>query len=361
MRILIAIDSFKGCLSSVEAGRAARDGFILNDPDALVDVLAVSDGGEGWLEAFEAARGGIGRRIGLEVTGPDGKKVAAEYGIIGGTAVVESARACGLGLVAHGGRNVLTATSYGLGEIVADAVERGCAEVVIGLGGSATSDAGIGMVQALADRWCKGDVDSVVAPEGVKFVVASDVRNPLYGQEGAAKVFGPQKGADAESVELLDRRAKEFAARNAAVRGFDCAMRPGAGAAGGIGYAMMEFLGAGCRSGAEILLDIAGWDNLLNGADLVVTGEGASDRQTLMGKAPWVVMRRASAAGVPTLLIAGKVDDRETLLEAGFAEVECINPPERPQEVCLRKEVALASIRDLMAKRKPGLRCPACK
>lgn len=361
MRILIAIDSFKGCLSSSEAGRAARDGFISADPDALVDVLTISDGGEGWLEAFENARGGIGKRIGLEVTGPAGKKVAAEYGIIGSTAVVESARACGLGLVASGERNVLAATSYGLGEIVADAVDRGCVEVVIGLGGSATSDAGIGMVQALADRWCGGNADSVIAPKGVKFIIASDVSNPLYGPEGAAKVFGPQKGADAEAVELLDRRAREFAARNAAVRGFDCAMRPGAGAAGGIGYALMEFLGAECKSGAEILLDIAGWDEHLKGADLVVTGEGASDRQTLMGKAPWVVMRRASAAGVPTLLIAGKLEDREALLEAGFAEVECINPPERPQEECLRKEVALSSIRELTAKRKPGLRCPACK
>jgi glycerate kinase len=228
--------------------------------------------------------------------------------------------------------------------MIADAVRRGCRKIIVGLGGSATSDAGKGMMRALKDAFGE-DLSDL---KDVHFTIATDVRNPLYGPDGAAAVFAPQKGATPDMVAELDRRAKVFAAQAAQQMGFDRSMMPGAGAAGGLGYAFMQFLNAQCRPGIDLLLDAIGFQSLLQNADLVITGEGSADRQTLMGKLPTGILRRAQLFHIPVVLIAGRVANREDLLRAGFARVECINPPDLPLQEALLPHVAKANIRRLM-------------
>jgi len=314
MKILVAIDSLKGCLTSCEANEAVAVGLHRAMPDAEVVFLPVSDGGEGWLEAVEAASGG-GRFV-ADTVDPLGRPMKADFLMLGETAVIEMARTSGLCLIDREERNPLKATSRGTGMLMADAIRRGAKTIVVGLGGSATSDAGRGVAEAMEG----------VPVDGVKFLAATDVTNPLLGPNGAAHVFAPQKGATPAMVEQLEERARTFAHANAERMGEDHAQDPGAGAAGGVGYAMMQLFGAKRVSGIDWLLDLAGFDALLAQADLVITGEGRADRQTLMGKVPMGILGRAQKYDVPVMLVAGQVDDRDLLLQAGFSHVECFNP-----------------------------------
>jgi len=333
-RFVIAIDSFKGCLSSRQANHAVREGVKAGCPDAETDEIAVSDGGEGFLDAF--AETGEWQRVTLAVHDPLMRIHRASYLRNGEKAVVEIAQAIGLALLNECERDPLHATSYGAGELLADALRNGCRSLTVGLGGTATSDCGKGLLQALCDGF--GSLHQVPA---ASVVLATDVVNPLCGPNGAACVFAPQKGATPEMVKELERRAKLFAQESAHLLGYDRQEAPGAGAAGGVGYALMQYMNATPSSGAELLLDAVGFDERIRDASLVITGEGHADRQTLMGKLPYAVLQRAQRQGVPVSLLAGRVDDRDALLEAGFGSVVCINPPSLPQCEAMRQDVAL--------------------
>ena len=347
MRIIVAIDSFKGCLTSAEANGAAAEGIRKMMPDADVAKIPVSDGGEGWLEAFHSALGG--QLVEVSVRDPLMRPVVAQYLIKDDTAVIEIAKASGLTLLSPEERNPMVATSYGTGQLLVDAVRRGCKRIIVGLGGSATSDCGIGMLRAIIDAFGgQGTWDEVTALNDVQITIATDVTNPLCGENGAAHVFAPQKGATPEMVLSLDARAKRFAEKSALHFGRDCQNAPGAGAAGGLGYAFLQYMNAECCSGIDLLLDTIGFDKLLEDTDLVITGEGSADRQTLMGKLPYGILRRAKSRNVPVFLIAGRIADRQQLLDAGFSRAECINPTGLPIEEAMRPETAKGNIVALM-------------
>ena len=343
MKAILAIDSFKGCLTSKEANNAAAKAIHDIFPDAETIEIPVSDGGEGWLDAFHAAIGG--EIITIDVCDPLLRPIHADYLKCGDLAAIEVAKACGLTLLAPDERNPLVASTYGVGQLVVDAVRRGCRRIVVGLGGSGTSDAGKGMVKAIEEGLNDGKpMTDCPTLSGVRFSIASDVDNPLCGPRGAAHIFAPQKGATPEMVEILDRQAAEFAKAAAEAFGHDCSLRPGAGAAGGLGYAFMQFLNADCQLGIELLLDTIRFAEIVHNADIVFTGEGSADRQTLMGKLPFGVMRRARTEGVPTYLIAGRVADRQALLDAGFAEAVSINPPDLSFEQAILPQNAKSNI-----------------
>ena len=371
-KIIVAIDSFKGCLTSAEANQAASEGVFAKMPEAEVVQIPVSDGGEGWLEAFNVAIGG--ELVEVNVKDPLMRPIVAQYLMQGDTAVIEIAKASGLTLLSPEERNPMVATSYGTGQLVVDAVRKGCKRIIVGLGGSATSDCGIGMLRAIIDSFSKGgNWDDVRELDDVRFTIATDVTNPLCGENGAAHVFAPQKfaikreqseldsiaereqtrpqvkGAIHEQVLALDARAKRFAEASAKHMGRDCQNMPGAGAAGGLGYAFLQYMNAECRSGIDLLLDTIHFDDLLQDANLVITGEGSADRQTLMGKLPFGILQRAQRHDVPVMLIAGRIADEQQLLAAGFSRVTCINPPGLPLEIAMQPATAKENIRRVMA------------
>jgi len=346
-KVIIAIDSFKGCLSSIEANHAAAAGVKDICQNTEIVQVPVSDGGEGFLEAFHAAIGGEIKET--VVFDPLMRPITAKYLLHGETAVIEIAQASGLTLLKEKERNPLVATSYGTGQLVADAIRNGAKHVIVGLGGSATSDAGMGMLRALVDAfpqlesWNNTDV-----LKGINFTIASDVKNPLCGENGAAAVFAPQKGATPEMVDELDKRASRFAETSAIQFGYDRSDMEGAGAAGGLGYAFLQYLHAECQSGITLLLETIGFREMAKDADLIITGEGSADRQTLMGKLPMGILQHAEHT--PVALIAGRVKDREQLLQAGFAYVECINPSGITLTEAMRKEVAQHNICQTVAR-----------
>ena len=319
MKIAIAIDSFKGSLGSMEAGNAAAEGVRRVLPDAECVVRPLADGGEGTVEALTAGLGGKLRSV--KVTGPAGKPVVATYGLVGGTAVMEMAQAAGITLVSGDDKNPLRTTTFGVGEMIKDAIAQGCLRFIVGIGGSATNDAGAGMLQALGFRLLDKDgcdiplgggvlsritkIDrSGVVPElrECTFRIACDVTNPLCGEKGASAVYGPQKGATPEIVVTLDSALAHFAA----IVGGDSEY-PGSGAAGGLGFAFREFLGAELKSGVEIVLEETHFEDVVRDADIVVTGEGRLDSQTVMGKAPIGVARMAKRFGKKVLAFSGCV------------------------------------------------------
>lgn len=346
-KFVVALDSFKGCLTSKEANQAATEGVRSVFTDAETVQIPVSDGGEGFVEAFHAAIGGDIQE--LTVNNPLMRPVLARYLLKDKTAVIEIAQATGLTLLTKEEHNPLIATSYGTGELVADAVRKGAEHVIVGLGGSATSDAGIGMIRALVDTFAKnGTWDDITELQHVRFTIASDVKNPLCGKNGAAYVFGPQKGARPEDVPTLDERARKFAEVSAKHFGHDRSKEEGAGAAGGLGYAFLQYLDAEYISGIELLLKTIQFEETVKDAKLVITGEGSSDKQTLMGKLPVGILTQSG--NVPVCLVAGRIKDRDQLLNAGFAYVECINPPDLSTEEAMRKEVATRNIRETILK-----------
>ena len=347
MKIVVAIDSFKGCLTSMEANQAATEGIRRVCPDAEIVQVPVSDGGEGFMEAFHAAIGGT--MVEVPVRDPLMRPIMARYLLYGGTAVIEMAQASGLTLLTKEERNPMLATSYGTGQLVADAVRKGVRQIIVGLGGSATSDAGMGMLHALIDAFARqGRWDDIEELRHVRFTIASDVKNPLYGENGAAKIFGIQKGATPEDVLALDERARRFADISARHFGYDRSQMEGAGAAGGLGYAFLQYLDADCKPGIQLLLETVRYDELVKDANLVFTGEGSADRQTLMGKLPVGILQQSG--GIPVCLIAGRISDREELIKAGFSHVECINSDGITLEEAMRKEVAMRNIGDTVSR-----------
>ena len=338
MKIVIAIDSFKESLTSLQAGRtvaaAARQVF----PNAKITVLPLADGGEGTVDAVVDSLHGEKRRV--RVIGPLGKPVNALYGILenGRTAVVEMASAAGLALVPEEQRNPLYTTTYGVGELIRDALDTGCRHFMIGIGGSATNDGGMGMLQALgckfldengdpvgmlgADLMRVSDIDSTGLDPRLAvstLQVACDVSNPLCGPNGASAVFGPQKGADAGTVQLLDEALSRLAGIVREKYGIATENMPGSGAAGGLGYALVSFCGAKLQSGAEVILNNAGFTTHAQDADLVITGEGRLDAQTAMGKAPATVARMAKRSGALVVAFCGSAaPDAEALNAEGI-------------------------------------------
>lgn len=350
MNIILAFDSFKGCMTSDEANAAASSALRPYFPNDDFIALPLSDGGEGWLTAYRRAVGG--HLVPVATHDPMMRRITAQYLRQGDMAVIEVAQASGLALLQPEERNPMRATSYGTGEILARAMLDGCREFVIGLGGTATSDAGIGMIRALIDALApSGRFDDIDIIRQCSFTLASDVTNPLCGERGAAQVFAPQKGADAAMVRVLDERACRFAEVSARHFGYDRSQEAGAGAAGGLGYAMMQYLNATWRSGARLLLQAVGLSRLLPATRFVLTGEGASDAQTLMGKLPQILLSEAlnSHPPVPVYLFAGQVSNRERLLAAGFADVRAITPVEQSRTEALKSDVAQRNLRAAVA------------
>ena len=358
-RIIAAFDSFKGSLTSREAGEAFRRGFMAERPDAEVEVLAIADGGEGMAEAISEGVGG--EMVSVMVSDPLGRKIEARYALLNGgaTAVIAMSSASGLTLLKPEERNPLIASTFGTGELIVDALERGCREIIMGLGGSATNDCGVGMLRALGYRFydAAGEelcdtisilerVESISTAErhpllmGVKFTAAVDVDNPLYGAQGAAHIFAPQKGASPEMVERLDRALRHYAD----VVDADAAEVAGAGAAGGMGYALHTMLGARMRPGIEIVLALLDFERRAQGASLVVTGEGSIDAQTLHGKAPAGVLAAAQRLGIPVVALGGRVECESALLAGGFHAVRAITPHDQPTDVAMQRETAIANM-----------------
>ncbi|MGQ9523250.1 MAG: glycerate kinase family protein [Armatimonadota bacterium] len=344
LRVLVAPDSFKGTLTAAQAAEAIRRGVISVMANAQVSLIPIADGGEGTVDAMLAGAGG--RRITQRVTGPLGRPVNASIALLadGRTAVVEAAAACGLELMALEERDPLRATTRGVGELMLAALETGCDRIILGVGGSGTNDGGAGMLRALGARFvdaegrevpeyavelervARVDLSSWTWPQpGPEVILAADVRNPLCGPQGASMVYGPQKfpsrqHAAPEVLERLDRALAALARASADALGFDASTREGAGAAGGLGFAAMAFLGARMRPGAELVLELVGFDERLREADLVITGEGRVDEQTLFGKAVKRVCEAAERHNVPVVAVAGQVSaDAGLLQQIGLA------------------------------------------
>lgn len=331
MKVVIAIDSLKGSLSSMEAGMAIKDGILAAKPDAEVIVKPLADGGEGTTDAL--IEGMNGERIDLTVTGPMHTPVDAYYGYLRetNTAVMEMASAAGITLVPDKEKNPLLATSYGVGEIINDAIQRGCRNFIIGIGGSVTNDGGIGMLKALGVRFLDengedagegGQALAKVARIDVSGInpllkechiqVACDVNNPLCGENGSTYVYGPQKGVTEDMKKTLDEAMAHFAKVTSETLENDYMNTPGAGAAGGLGYAFLAYTGAALTPGIELILDAVGLEEELSGADVVVTGEGRLDFQTAMGKAPVGVARLAKKYNAKVIAFAGSVTKEAT-------------------------------------------------
>lgn len=329
MKIVVAPDKFKGSLSAADAAAAIARGVRRAWPGAEIRQVPVADGGEGTMRALvKATRGTVVRR---KVVGPLAKPVVAELGILGGqssqrTAVVEMAAASGLKLVPPHKRNPLITTTYGTGQLIRAAIELGCKKIIVAIGGSATNDAGAGMAQALGWQLldAKGrqigfgggalkNLSAIKPPlapcpsSPVLILGACDVRNPLYGKNGAAYIYAPQKGATAAMVRELDNGLRQFAKIVKRDLGKDVAHFAGSGAAGGLGAGLVAFLNAELRRGVELVLEAIQFDRILRGADLVITGEGKIDEQTAQGKAPWGVATAAKRRRIPVIAFSGAV------------------------------------------------------
>lgn len=338
-KILVCADSFKGSLSSLEVANACCEGILKAIPLADVQIFGLGDGGEGSVDAIRKTLGGV--TCSTIINGPLGEHVTATYltSVDGKVAYIEVSSAVGLSLVPQSLRNPMETSTYGVGEIIIDAYRRGCTRFIVGLGGSATNDGGVGMLQALGYRFfdkngCEvgrggkvlQSITSFSVPSDsflseVDFLALCDVNNPLTGPDGAASVFGPQKGATPEMVVELDKGLANFATviRRAGLE--DVEKYPGAGAAGGLGAAFKAFLDARLCSGVDTILELNGFHRALKSASLVITGEGAIDGQTLRGKAPFGVLKAAQKCGVPVIAIAGSVNSVEALNRAGFLAV----------------------------------------
>lgn len=326
MNIVIAVDSFKGSMSSLEAGRSCAEGIKRVFPQAEINIRPLADGGEGTVEALTLGLGGTIQEI--MVTGPLGKPVLCKYGIISesDTAIIEMAGAAGITLVPDELKNPMNTTTYGVGEVIKDAIAKGCTHFIIGIGGSATNDGGAGMLQALGFGLLDENgnqikfgaaglsdlvriTDANVLPQlkNCEFKVACDVTNPLCGELGASAIYGPQKGADASMVLVLDKLLEQYA--ETAKKTYSSADKeyPGAGAAGGLGFAFKTFLNGSLESGIQIVLQETKLREYIKGADLVITGEGRLDAQTVMGKAPSGVADIAKEYHIPVIAFSGCV------------------------------------------------------
>lgn len=316
-----------------------REALVGIDHGLEIVPVPVADGGEGTVEAMKDALGGLS--VSDTVSDPLGRPVRAQYCIAGDLAVIESAAACGLTLLSAEERNPMVTSSRGLGELILAAIRRGCRRFIIGLGGSATNDGGMGMISV------PGFLEH---SKGLEFSVACDVDTPFLGPDGASRTFAPQKGASPAEVEALEERMAGYAAKILEDTGTDVSLMPGAGAAGGLGGAFRAYLGATLKPGADIVLDAIGFDALISGADLVITGEGCSDFQTVKGKTPSGILKRAARQGIPAALVSGAVRDVDILARAGFQAIERVSPEGMPVEEAMRPENARRNIAEAVAR-----------
>ena len=328
MRVVVAIDSFKGSMSSLEAGEAISNGIKKAHKDAEVEIRPLADGGEGTVEALSSGMGG--RLINVDVTGPVGRKVNAVYGIVDSskTAIIEMSQAAGITLVSGDEKNPLYTTTFGVGELIKDAINKGCRHFVVGIGGSATNDCGIGMLQALGYEFLDKEGNQVgFGASGVRdivsirdenvikelsecyFRVACDVNNPLCGELGCSAIYGPQKGATKEMVADMDGWLKNYSKIVKEKYPDADSEYPGTGAAGGLGYAFFNFTNSKLESGIKIVLDETKLEEYVKDADIVVTGEGRLDHQTVMGKAPVGVANIAKKYNKKVIAFSGSVTE----------------------------------------------------
>ena len=365
MKILVAPDSFKGSLTAMEAAESIKKGILRADPKIEVDLLPMADGGEGTVQSLVDAT--AGEIIEKEVTGPLGEKVKAFYGLLGDeeTAVIEMAAASGLPLVPEGKRDPSKTTTYGTGELIASALEQGINKIIIGIGGSATNDAGVGMAQALGAEILDKNGEQVEFGganleqineinldkldsrlKDLEILVACDVDNPLYGKNGAACVYAPQKGADKEMVEKLDQNLRHFNQIVIKELGKNTNKIPGAGAAGGLGAGLVAFLDAELKAGVDIILDFINFKKRLKGVDLVITGEGMLDGQSIFGKTPIGVSRTAARKEIPVIAVAGTLGDGvEKVLDYGISSYfSIIDRPSELKDVVARSSGLLADL-----------------
>ena len=378
-KIVIACDSFKGCLSSEEVALAAADGVRRVHPECSVEKVAVADGGEGTASVLMKAIGG--RTVSADVSDPLGRQITAEYGIADMktadgstgvmTAIIEMAQASGLTLLTENERNPLYTSTFGTGEIILDALGKGCRRFLIGIGGSATNDGGTGMLEALGVRFldstgkvitgCCGkrlseiafidDSDLSAEAKESTFVIACDVTTPFCGEDGATRIFAPQKGASAEDISMLESGMISLNEIIREKKGIDLGKTEGAGAAGGIGGAFKAFMNARLTKGVDMILDSIGFDDLVKDADLVITGEGRIDSQSSKGKLIQGVLNRAERFNVPVIAIGGIIDYPAS--EGNFKGMYAIGP--RPQNEsdlrnAMRPEVAAKNISETVSK-----------
>ena len=366
-KIVVAIDSFKGSLSSREADEAAEQGIKTIFPQCEVLHFPVADGGEGILEILTDAF--HGHTVPLVAHNPLMQKITTQFGISedGRTALVEMARISGLPLLPPSRRNPMLTTSYGLGEIIAEALNKGCRHFIIGIGGSATNDAGLGMLQALGFRFFDHDnkllgtggqilsrvaaIDTTAvhpALSEASFTIACDVDNPFYGPRGATRIFAGQKGATPEMTEHLEAGMQAIAAVIAQTTGKDIGRIPGSGAAGGVGGAFLAFTNARLMSGIDLILTHLQFGKRIQNADLIITGEGSADAQTTMGKVAYGILREARKQNIPVLLVAGHIADTPSLYTAGFSGIFSIAPGPVPLEKSVHPEFAATHLQRLI-------------
>lgn len=370
MKIIIATNPFKGSLTSAQAARAIAKAFRETFPGAVIDSAPIADGGDGTLDCVAAAV--PCKKIRKKVPGPLGAPLNAEYLLIDGgkTAVVEMARASGLALVPDAERDPLAATSIGTGLLIRDAIDRGCGNVIIGIGGSATNDGGMGAAAAAGYRFldsrnrelpsCGSSLERIrgvdaspVLPalKKTKIIVACDVTNPLLGKTGAANMYAPQKGASPAVVKRLETGMKNYADLTAKHFGKDLRNTPGAGAAGGMGFGLMAYLNAKLVSGIDMMIDAADLDNRMRGAALLITGEGRMDSQSIQGKAPFGLLKLANKHGVPVIAFCGSALDEKLLYKAGFASVTPTPNAPMPLEQAMAESENLLYLAALRAAR----------
>ena len=364
-RVVVASDSFKGCLTSLQVADAVEAGVKSVYPSCEVVKLSVADGGEGTVQALSDAMNG--EIVSILVKDPLGREVSASYAMIREkeTAVIEVSAASGLTLLSPQERNPLAASSYGSGQIISDALSRGCRNFLMCIGGSAVNDAGMGMLSALGFRFldeegnrlegsgadmsevCDVDLSQVDPALGeAVFTVACDVDSPFCGTQGAAYVFAPQKGASPEQVKILDEGMSHFASVMKKLTGIDVINIPGAGAAGGIGGTMASFLGAELKSGAEMVLDAVRFDEVLSDTDMVITGEGCLDGQTMTGKLPYCVAQRSAKADVPVAAVCGRAEVDECQY---FGAIIPVAPAAMPLNEAMIPSVASENIKKAVA------------
>ena len=374
MKIVIASDSFKGSLSSIEVAQAATRGIKAVYPDCEVIAVNVADGGEGTVEAIVNTLGG--EMVTATVSDPLGRPIQARYGIAGNKAIIEMAAASGLPLLCPEERNPWLTSTHGTGELIMDAMRRGCRQFLIGIGGSATNDAGTGMLQAMGFRFydsqdkeiehcCGGTMhmiariqDSEVAEcvRQSQFIVACDVDTPFCGKDGAAPVFAPQKGADPDMVARLNAGMASLAEVIENKYHINIVPVAGAGAAGGMGGGFRAFLNATLQRGIDMVLDTIDFDQMIAGADLIITGEGKIDIQTAKGKTAAGVLARAKAQDIPVIAIGGCVERCESVEQMGFAGIYPITEEKLPLEIAMQAEVAAMNIEKTVRKRVEGVR-----
>lgn len=355
MKVVLAPDSFKGSLSAIEVVEAMKKGITSIDPAAVICEAPMADGGEGITDNIVQLFNG--RTEYLEVTGPAGKPTKAKYGVFReNICVIEVAETSGITLLAEDELNPLKTTTFGLGELIKAALEKGYRSFIIGLGGSATNDGGAGMAAALGYRLLDKDGNDIAYGGGAlselvridaknadtriaesEFVIACDVKNPLCGENGASRIFGPQKGADEATVKVLDDNLKNFAGVIRDCLGKDIAEVPGSGAAGGLGGGAIAFLNGRLAEGITIMTELSELDQKIKTADLVLTGEGKCDGQTLNGKTPYGVARIARKYDVPVVMLAGIVGKgAEALYQNGVSKIYCIKPDDVTVEYSLK-------------------------